>query len=150
VSSVAYLVCNTLGANPARFQYMYAYWTRRPVCTLDIQCIGYTLDIPECVYTLGLMCSLAVTYSNILNLVDSIRRNHYNIFLKNTRVQIFKSARKAGLIARFNKYFQSSGIHIEVLFVKPTVFILLLFATLPECSQNQTAVSDTLRLLSNF
>ena len=42
------------------------------------------------------------------------------------------------------------GHHIEVLFVKPTVFILLLFATLPECSQNQTAVSDTLRLLSDF
>jgi hypothetical protein len=39
---------------------------------------------------------------------------------------------------------------IEVLFVKVTVFILLLFATLPECSQNQTAVSDTLRLLSDF
>jgi hypothetical protein len=40
--------------------------------------------------------------------------------------------------------------YIEVLFVKVTVFILLLFATLPECSQNQTAVSNTLRLLSDF
>jgi hypothetical protein len=39
---------------------------------------------------------------------------------------------------------------IEVLFVNVTVFILLIFATLPECSQNQTAVSDTLRLLSDF
>ncbi len=42
---------------------------------------------------------------------------------------------------------------VEVLFVKVTVFILLLellFATLPECSQNQTAVSDLLRLLSDF
>jgi hypothetical protein len=39
---------------------------------------------------------------------------------------------------------------IEVLFVKVTVFILLLFATLPECSQNQTAVSDTLRFLYDF
>ena len=41
---------------------------------------------------------------------------------------------------------------IEVLFVKVTVFILLIFATLlvTECSQNKTAVSDTLRLLSDF
>ena len=39
---------------------------------------------------------------------------------------------------------------IEVLFVKVHVFVLLLFATLPDCSQNQTAVSDTLRLLSDF
>ena len=46
----------------------------------------------------------------------------------------------------------SAGYNIEVLFVKVTVFILLLFATLlvPECSQNQTAVSDTLRSLSDF
>ena len=28
--------------------------------------------------------------------------------------------------------------------------VLLLFASLPDCSQNQTAVSDTLRLLSDF
>ena len=34
--------------------------------------------------------------------------------------------------------------------VKVGVFILLLFASLPDCSQNQTAVSDTLRLLSDF
>ena len=40
--------------------------------------------------------------------------------------------------------------HIEVLNVKVHVFVLLLFATLPDCSQNQTAVSDTLRLLSDF
>ena len=39
---------------------------------------------------------------------------------------------------------------IEVLNVKVYVFILLLFASLPDCSQNQTAVSDTLRLLSDF
>jgi hypothetical protein len=39
---------------------------------------------------------------------------------------------------------------IEVLFVKQTLFILILFASLPDCSQNQTAVSDTLRLLSDF
>ena len=39
---------------------------------------------------------------------------------------------------------------IEVLFVKVHVFVLLLFASLPDCSQNQTAVSDTLRLLSDF
>ena len=38
----------------------------------------------------------------------------------------------------------------EVLNVKVHVFVLLLFATLPDCSQNQTAVSDTLRLLSDF
>jgi hypothetical protein len=40
--------------------------------------------------------------------------------------------------------------HIEVLFVKVHVFVLLIFASLPDCSQNQTAVSDTLRLLSDF
>lgn len=39
---------------------------------------------------------------------------------------------------------------IEVLNLRPPVSVLLLFATLPECSQNQTAVSDTLRLLSDF
>jgi hypothetical protein len=31
---------------------------------------------------------------------------------------------------------------IEVLNVKVTLFILLLFASLPDCGQNQTAVSD--------
>ena len=41
-------------------------------------------------------------------------------------------------------------ITIEVLNVKVGVSILLLFASLPDCSQNQTAVSDTLRLLSDF
>ena len=30
------------------------------------------------------------------------------------------------------------------------VFILLLFASLPDCSQNRIAVSDTLRFLSDF
>jgi hypothetical protein len=49
----------------------------------------------------------------------------------------------------FTFYFKRQ-VYIEVLFVKPTVFILLLFATVPECSQNQTAVSDILRSLSNF
>ena len=39
---------------------------------------------------------------------------------------------------------------IEVLNLRPAVSVLLLFATLPECSQNQTAVSDSLRLLSDF
>jgi hypothetical protein len=39
---------------------------------------------------------------------------------------------------------------IEVLNVKQNVFVLLLFASLPDCGQNQTAVSDTLRLLSDF
>jgi hypothetical protein len=39
---------------------------------------------------------------------------------------------------------------IEVSNVKVGVFILLHFASLPYCSQNQTAVSDTLRLLSDF
>jgi hypothetical protein len=39
---------------------------------------------------------------------------------------------------------------IEVLFVKVHVFVLLLFASLPDCSQNQTAVSYTLCLLSDF
>jgi hypothetical protein len=57
----------------------------------------------------------------------------------------------------FQRHFargRSIWILIEVLFVKRlvkvTVFILLLFATLPECRQNQTAVSYTLRLLSDF
>ena len=40
--------------------------------------------------------------------------------------------------------------HMEVLNVKVHVFILLLFASLPDCTQNQTAVSDTLKLLSDF
>ena len=39
---------------------------------------------------------------------------------------------------------------IEVLNVKVGVFILLLFASIPDCSQNQTAVSDPLRFLSDF
>jgi hypothetical protein len=39
---------------------------------------------------------------------------------------------------------------VEVLNVKVGVFILLLFASLPYCSQNQIALSDTLRLLSDF
>jgi hypothetical protein len=39
---------------------------------------------------------------------------------------------------------------LEVLNVKETVFILLLFASLPDCGQNQTAVSDEQHLLSNF
>ena len=46
--------------------------------------------------------------------------------------------------------FIASPACIEVLNVKVHVFVLLLFATLPDCSQNQTAVSDTLRLLSDF
>jgi hypothetical protein len=41
-------------------------------------------------------------------------------------------------------------IRIEVLNVKVHMFVLLLFASLPDCSQNQTAVSYTLRLLSDF
>ena len=39
---------------------------------------------------------------------------------------------------------------VEVLNVKVHVFILLLFALLPDCSQNQTAVSVTLLVLSDF
>ena len=39
---------------------------------------------------------------------------------------------------------------IEDLFLRPAVSVLLFFATIPECSQNQTAVSDTLRLFSDF
>ena len=37
-----------------------------------------------------------------------------------------------------------------VLFVKVTVFILLLFASLPDCAQNQTAVSYKQYSLSDF
>jgi hypothetical protein len=48
------------------------------------------------------------------------------------------------------RYNTLDGGHIEILNVKVGVFILLLFASLPDCSQNQTAVSDTLRLLSDF
>jgi hypothetical protein len=39
---------------------------------------------------------------------------------------------------------------IEVLFVKVHVFILLLFASLPDCGQNQIAVSDEQQSLSDF
>jgi hypothetical protein len=39
---------------------------------------------------------------------------------------------------------------IEDLNLNPPVSVLLIFASLPDCSQNQTAVSDTLRLLSDF
>jgi hypothetical protein len=39
---------------------------------------------------------------------------------------------------------------IEDLNLIPAVLVLLIFAPLPDCSQNQTAVSDTLRLLSDF
>ena len=39
---------------------------------------------------------------------------------------------------------------IEVLNVKQTMFILLLFASLPDCGQNQTAVSDEQYSLSDF
>jgi hypothetical protein len=38
-----------------------------------------------------------------------------------------------------------SNTSIEVLNIKVGLFILLLFASLPDCDQNQTAVSDTLR-----
>jgi hypothetical protein len=41
-------------------------------------------------------------------------------------------------------------ILIEVLNVKQTMFILLLFASLPDCGQNQTAVSDEQYSLSDF
>jgi hypothetical protein len=34
--------------------------------------------------------------------------------------------------------------------LNPPVSVLLIFASLPDCSQNQIAVSDTLRLLSDF
>jgi hypothetical protein len=40
--------------------------------------------------------------------------------------------------------------NIEVLFVKVTVFILLLFASLPDCHQNQITVSDEQYSLSDF
>ena len=44
------------------------------------------------------------------------------------------------------RYFISAHniINIEVLNVKVGVSVLLLFASLPDCSQYQTAVSDTL------
>jgi hypothetical protein len=41
-------------------------------------------------------------------------------------------------------------VAIEVWNVKVGVFVLLLFASIPDCSQNQTAVSDTLHLLFDF
>jgi hypothetical protein len=41
-------------------------------------------------------------------------------------------------------------IIIEDLNLNPPVSVLLIFASLPDCTQNQTAVSDTLRLLSDF
>jgi hypothetical protein len=42
------------------------------------------------------------------------------------------------------------GSLIEDLFLNPAVLVLLFFAPLPDCSQNQIAVSDALRLLSDF
>jgi hypothetical protein len=39
---------------------------------------------------------------------------------------------------------------IEDLNLNPPVSVLLIFASVPDCSQNQTALSDTLRLLSDF
>jgi hypothetical protein len=41
-------------------------------------------------------------------------------------------------------------LSIEVLNVNAGVSVLLIFASLPDCSQNQTAVFDTLRSLSDF
>jgi hypothetical protein len=41
-------------------------------------------------------------------------------------------------------------VYIEVLNVKVGVSVLLVFASILACSQNQTAVSDTLHLLSDF
>jgi hypothetical protein len=44
-------------------------------------------------------------------------------------------------------------VRIEVLDLSPAVSALLILASLPDCSHNQTAVwrrSDTLRLLSDF
>jgi hypothetical protein len=50
----------------------------------------------------------------------------------------------------FTFCYVTSSVHIEGLNVKVGISVLLLFAPLPDCSQNQTAVSDTLRLLSDF
>jgi hypothetical protein len=58
------------------------------------------------------------------------------------------AGKRHGPVLRTTQYCTRPSI--EVLNVKVGVFILLIFATLPECSQNQTAVSDTLRLLSDF
>jgi hypothetical protein len=41
-------------------------------------------------------------------------------------------------------------LKIEDLNLNPAVSVLLLFASSPDGSQNQTAVSDTLRLLFDF
>ena len=50
-----------------------------------------------------------------------------------------------------DEYFaRADNWSIEVLNVKVHVFILLLFASVPDCIQNQTTVSDTLHLLSDF
>jgi hypothetical protein len=46
--------------------------------------------------------------------------------------------------------FWSPDSTIEDLNLNPPVLVLLIFAPLPDCSQNKTAVSDTLRLLSDF
>jgi hypothetical protein len=53
--------------------------------------------------------------------------------------------RKTEPVAMRNLY-----IIIEDFFLNRAVSVLLIFASLPDCSQNQTAVSDTLRLLSDF
>ena len=62
----------------------------------------------------------------------------------------FQAVRAAGKKLQIRTLLKTEHVFIEVLNVKVHVFVLLLFATLPDCSQNQTAVSDTLRLLSDF
>jgi hypothetical protein len=47
-------------------------------------------------------------------------------------------------------YRYSHGVHVEVLNVKVGVFMLLFFASLPDCSQNQTAVSHAQHSLFYF
>ena len=53
-------------------------------------------------------------------------------------------------IQRLNLGLLKFSINLEDFFLRPVVSVLLLFTSLPDCSQNQTAVSDALRLLSDF
>jgi hypothetical protein len=44
----------------------------------------------------------------------------------------------------------SARVHIEDLNLNPPVSVLLIFASPPDCSQNQIAVSDKQQSLSDF
>jgi hypothetical protein len=70
-------------------------------------------------------------------------------FLKAT-VQCKACVHTAVLNLEYSSSTAVPRVPIEDLNLIPAVFVLLFFASLPDCIQNQTAVSDPLRLLSDF